>query len=294
MTGTHLSYAAEVLAIRSPEGGATAGPGDNDRRHAEAGRVPPRCPWCGEPAMLELTEVWSDHAFLLDACCPAAHEEACAGMADDPAWARALLRRLGAEDLLGHGLRRVADTGCGQLLLDRNLAIQPIRFAAAADFVRRHHVHNPAPVAWRFGAAIANGLTLLGVVMVGNPVARALMGRGIVEVNRLCVRRDVPRALAWNACSQLYGWAAREAEARGFSRIITYTRQDEQGHSLIAAGWEREARVRGRSWNSSCRARTDHGTPIDRFRWSRPLRPRRAAPRPIRPAPMTALTLEPA
>ena len=90
----------------------------------------------------------------------------------------------------------MAETGCGQLLLDWKLEIRPVSFAAAAGFVRRHHVHNAAPVAWRYGAAIANGPTrLLGVVMVGNSVARGLMGRGTAEVNRLCIRRDVPRVL---------------------------------------------------------------------------------------------------
>ncbi|MCR0984050.1 XF1762 family protein [Roseomonas populi] len=239
-----------------------------------ARHAPTICCHCGEPAVLELAEAWSDHAFQLETCCLTAYEEVCAGMAEDPAWARDLLRHLGAEVLLGHGLRRVADTGCGQLLLDWNPEIRPVSFACAADFVRRHHAHNAAPTAWRYGAAIANGSTLLGVVMVGNPVARGLMGRGMVEVNRLCIRRDIPRALAWNACSQLYGWAAREAEARGFERIVTYTRADEEGGSLRAVGWIREAQVRGRSWNSPTRARTDRAPLIDKHRWSRALKPR--------------------
>ena len=251
------------------------------------------CPWCREPAVLELAEAWTDHAFQLETCCEAAHEEVCAGLANDPAWARDLLRQLGAEVLLGGTLRRVADTGCGQLLLDWKLEIRPVSFAVAAGFVRRHHAHNAAPVAWRYGAAIANGPTrLLGVVMVGNPVARGLMGRGMVEVNRLCIRRDVPRVLAWNACSQLYGWAAREAETRGFSRIVTYTRADEDGTSLTASGWARDARVRGRSWSSPARARRDQGVPIDKCRWSRALHPHRAAPRPSAPNPVIPLTLD--
>jgi len=38
------------------------------------------------------------------------------------------------------------------------------------------------------------------------------MGRGIVEVNRLCARRDVPAALRWNAASLLYGRAGRDSK----------------------------------------------------------------------------------
>ncbi|GAA0592865.1 hypothetical protein GCM10009416_34100 [Craurococcus roseus] len=240
--------------------------------------------------MLELAEAWPDHAFMLETCCLASHEAACHGMADDPEWARGLLRRLGAEELLGGRLRRVADDGCGQLLLDWNLVVRPVRFAVAAGFVRRHHAHCGAPTAWRFGACITNGSTLLSVVMVGNPVARAFNGRGIVEVNRLCVRRDAPAALRWNACSQLYAWACKEAERRGFARIVTYTRAGEDGASLRAAGWTKEARVRGRSWNTRTRMRAEREPPIDKDRWSRALKPRRPPPR-RRPSPFSTTPL---
>lgn len=238
-------------------------------------RPPAPCAFCGEDAVLELAEAWPDHAFLLETCCLASHEAVCHGMADDPEWARGLLRRLGAEDLFGGGrLRRVADGGRGQMLLDWNLVVRPVAFAAAADFVRRHHAHCGAPTAWRFGASVANGPTLLGVAMVGNPVARAFNGRGVVEVNRLCLRRDAPRALAWNAASKLYGWAAAEARRRGFAKIITYTRADEAGTFLVAAGWAREAAVRGRGWHrAGGRARSDRNAWIDKVRWGRALSP---------------------
>jgi len=126
----------------------------------------------------------------------------------------------------------------------------------------------------RFSLSAWNGATLVGVAMTGNPVARAFMGRGIVEVNRLCVRRDMPAALRWNAASLLYGRAAREAERRGFQRIITYTRADEAGTSLHAAGWVQEASVRGRGWHNAGRSRSNTNAFIDKVRWSRTLRPR--------------------
>jgi hypothetical protein len=116
---------------------------------------------------------------------------------------------------------------------------------------------------------------MLGTVIVGNPVAPAFNGRGTLEVNRLCIRRDLPRALAWNAASMLYGWSAREAERRGWSHIITYTRADEEGTSVRAAGWQQEATVRGRGWHSSRRYRSNTNAWIDKVRWGKPLRPRR-------------------
>lgn len=124
-------------------------------------------------------------------------------------------------------------------------------------------------VTWRFHNAVFNGTTLIGVAVVGNPVAPALMRRGILEVNRLCVRRDTPAALRWNAASMLYGWCAREAERRGWQKIITYTRADEPGTSLEASGWKREATVRGRGWHNSRRRRSNRNSWIDKVRWSR-------------------------
>lgn len=40
-----------------------------------------------------------------------------------------------------------------------------------------------------------------------------------------------------NACSALYGAAARIAREMGFSRIITYTLDSESGDSMRALGW---------------------------------------------------------
>ena len=228
---------------------------------------PLTCLFCGEAEKLELFEIWSDHEFMFETCCLDLHEQVAADFAEDPAWARELTRRLGAETIIGERLRRVADAD-GVFVLDWHPRIRPIAFGAARRFVERHHEHCAPPAAWRFGAAIWNGRTLLGVVMVGNPVARAYNVRSVLEVNRLCIRRDVANALRWNACSMLYGWAAREAQRRGFAKIITYTRADEEGTSVRAAGWEHEARIRGRSWHGTRLRRNDNAW-IARDRWSR-------------------------
>ncbi len=121
------------------------------------------CWFCGQPEMLEIGDIWEDGHFRLDTCCPASLESASAGMDDDPAWARDLLRRLGAETLTGHRLRRVNDgQGCHPML-DWQLELRPVRFAQARAFIARHHQHTPPPVAWRFGAGVVNGHQLIGV-----------------------------------------------------------------------------------------------------------------------------------
>ena len=236
------------------------------------------CPWCGDAEVLEIADIWSGHEFMLETCCYARHEQVVAEMAEDPEWAVELLRHLGAEDLTGHRLRRLYDGNFSPPVLDFKLDVRPVSFAVMQAFVGRFHRHCAPPVTWRFGAGIFNGWTQIGVLSVGNPVAIAYGNRGWVEVNRLCVRPDLAPQLAWNACSQLYGHAAREAERRGFQKIITYTRQDESGTSLRAAGWDCEGAAGGRSWNGKGRKRNTAEAFVPKLRWSRSLKPRREHP----------------
>ncbi len=234
----------------------------------------PTCPFCGEPEELSLFEIWEDGNFQISTCCLWLLEHISAEIDADPRWGRDLLRHLGAEDLTGHRLRRVSDGQGNGPVLDWQLRVRDVSFPVARAFIDKHHQHVGAPHAWRFGASIWNGHALMGVLTVGNPVAPALNGRGIVEVNRLCVRRDLDPMLGWNCCSMLYGHAAAEAERRRFSRIITYTRVDEDGTSLKAAGWVCEGPAGGRGWHSHRRARSNRNAWIMKQRWSRTLHPR--------------------
>ena len=59
-------------------------------------------------------------------------------MADDPAWARDLLRQLGAEELLGHRLRRVADTA---VMATYTAALAMLVDALAADDITPARCH---------------------------------------------------------------------------------------------------------------------------------------------------------
>jgi hypothetical protein len=75
----------------------------------------------------------------------------------------------------------------------------------------------------------------------------------------------------------LYAHSAREADRRGFLRIITYIRDDEEGISLRAAGWVCEGPAAGRGWHSARRSRSNRYAWITKQRWSRALRPKPAA-----------------
>ena len=245
----------------------------SDDCHADA----QPCPYCGEKPLLELFEVWSTREFMLDTCCECMLEEATARL-NDPRDAVALLRATGIEAFGFGRLRRLVSESCGSLLLDWNPRIVTVSQARAKAFVREHHAHCPPPAGWRFGAGLCNGHELIGVVMVGRPVARRLDPARVVEVNRLCIRRDLPHGLTWNACSMLYAWSAREAKARGYDRIVTYTLDSEPGTTLRAAGWDRDGASRGGSWSRAQRPRTDRHPTGAKVRWSRPLGARRHTP----------------
>lgn len=126
---------------------------------------------------------------------------------------------------------------------------------------------------WKFGGGIRNGSELIGVVTVGRPVARAYDARKyIIEVNRLCVRRDIPSGLAWNACSMAYGYAAREAKKRGYALIVTYTLESEDATTLKAAGWTFDGITRGGSRSCPSRPRVDKTSTERKVRWKKVLR----------------------
>ncbi len=234
---------------------------------------PPACYFCGEPEEVELFEIWDGRDFQISTCCEGLHEELTREIADDPAFARELLRELGAEDVTGRELRSIADDDY-HLVLDWRLEVRPIALADARAFVLEHHAHSAPPVGWRFGAGIWNGEDLVGVVTVGRPVSRHIDQERVVEVTRLCVRRDLAPALVRNACSQLYAWSAREAARRGFDVIMTYTLESEPGVTLKAAGWRRDILSRGGSWNRPGRAREDAGPTEPKRRWIRILNER--------------------
>lgn len=232
------------------------------------------CLFCGQPEHAGLHEVWGPREFMVDTCCEGMHQTVVEFLNEDSKGAERWLNEQGLAAVSRSGARRIIDDGCGHLVIDWNLQMVSVEQRAAKAFVRSHHRHCPPPAGWKFGGAIRNGPSddgVIGVVMVGRPVAKAFDQTKVVEVNRLCIREDIADGLQWNACSMAYGWAAREAKRHGAHRIITYTLVTEPGTSLRAAGWIPEARVRGRSWNTPSRPREDRLEIVDKIRWGRTL-----------------------
>lgn len=131
------------------------------------------------------------------------------------------------------------------------LETQPITFAEACEFVKQYHRHHFPPQGHKFSIAVADGEKVVGVVIVGRPVARHLDNGRTLEVVRCCTDGTA------NAASMLYGAAWRAAKAMGYRRIVTYTLADEPGTSLRAAGWRALYQTPGKSWSVPSRPRVD-------------------------------------
>ena len=135
------------------------------------------------------------------------------------------------------------------------LRIVPVKFEDACGFVSMWHRHHKPPVGHKFSIGVVTpDDKLVGVAMVGRPVARFLDDGMTLEVNRSATD-GTP-----NANSALYGAAWRATKALGYSRLITYTQAGESGSSLRGAGWRVVAeRPPTNGWSVPSRPRDDHG-----------------------------------
>ena len=139
----------------------------------------------------------------------------------------------------------------------------PISIREAKLYVAHHHRHHRPPQGALFALGAEKDGQLVGVASVGRPVGQGLQDGRTVEVTRVCT--DGTR----NACSFLYARCRRAARALGYEHVKTYTREDESGASLRAAGFEQEALLPARSWAAAnvARIRHDQSTPAARVRW---------------------------
>ena len=127
----------------------------------------------------------------------------------------------------------------------------PVTLAEANQFVAALHRHHPPVQGHKFSIGARIDDQLVGVVIVGRPVSRIREDGMTLEVTRLCTDGSD------NACSFLYGAAARAAFALGYLRIGTYTSPNEGGASLRASGWKLLGERGGTPWNMPGRPRVD-------------------------------------
>lgn len=141
------------------------------------------------------------------------------------------------------------------------LAVTPITLREARAYVADHHRHHEPPQGGLFAVAASVGEVVVGVAIVGRPVARMADNGWTAEVTRLCT--DGTR----NACSLLYSAAWRAARALGYRKLITYTLPEEGGASLRAAGWKCLGEAGGGSWTRAERPRFDTHPTQQKLKW---------------------------
>ena len=153
-----------------------------------------------------------------------------------------------------------------------SLDIRPIELRGAVAFVAEHHRHLPKERAHRFSLACYADERLCGVAVCGRPKSPVYDPIEVIEVTRLCTD-GTP-----NACSKLYGAAARVAREMGYARIQSYIMEMETGVSLRASGWTEEERgVGGGDWNNGHRSGLlfplrQAADPTTKSRWARVFR----------------------
>lgn len=144
------------------------------------------------------------------------------------------------------------------------LEIVPVTQCEANAFVSAHHRHHGPVRGDVFRVAASDGTQIVGVAIVGRPVARRLQDGWTLEVTRLCTLGGS------NVCSFLYAAAWRAARALGWKRLITYTLPSEGGASLRAAGWKLIGEAGGGSWSRKQRPRVDTHPMQLKLKWQAP------------------------
>lgn len=131
--------------------------------------------------------------------------------------------------------------------------VVPLTLRQANDFVEQHHRHSARTSndGGKFAIGLTVGGELVGVAIVGRPVARLLQDTGTAEVLRLCVSPAAPKG----ACARLYARCKRIWQLMGGDRVVTYTLARERGDSLRGAGFAIESVVPARAWDTPSRRR---------------------------------------
>lgn len=125
------------------------------------------------------------------------------------------------------------------------LVIRHIELKTANEFIEKIHRHHKKVIGHRFSIGCFCDEKLVGVCVVGRPVARGCNFLDTVEVTRLCT--DGTK----NACSFLYSAAARASKELGYRKIQTYILETESGVSVESASWKYEYTTQGGEWKGS-------------------------------------------
>lgn len=141
------------------------------------------------------------------------------------------------------------------------MVVVPLTLEQANKAVAAWHRHHKPVVGHPFSLGAQVGGQLIGAVIVGRAKSRMTDQYGVAEVTRLVTDGSK------NACSFLYGAAARVAREMGFREIQTFILESEPGTSLRASGWECRGLNDGGQWVHTGQTQMVigqmHGNPTD-------------------------------
>ena len=156
--------------------------------------------------------------------------------------------------------------------MSKLLTVIPISLHEANDFVSNFHRHNgrTSRDGGKFAIGVTTGEQMVGVAIVGRPIARMLDNGYTAEVTRTCTNEFAPKGTV----SFLYSACWRICQAMGYQKLITYTLETESGASLRGAGWKVVGKVRpaGKNAWGSKNGREREWQPIygqQKLRWEK-------------------------
>jgi hypothetical protein len=152
-----------------------------------------------------------------------------------------------------------------------NPRIVPITGKAAIRFIADHHRHLTKLQGALFAVAVERGGEIVAVGTAGNP-ARVWQGTGRIVISRVAALpgEDI-RGHACSYCSRIYGALTRAARELGYVEAWSYTLPDEDGRSLLGAGFWHMGFTSGGEWSRESRQRELAICSDRKGRWVKPL-----------------------
>ena len=153
----------------------------------------------------------------------------------------------------------------------KHLKVIPLSLKEANEFVTKNHRHNKKCTGHKFSIGAEYQGKLVGVAIVGRPVARKLDNRFTLEINRNCVLHDAPKG----TCSFLYAKAIKIWQSMGGKKIITYTLTTESGSSVKAVDFNKDTEIKifkeNTGWTTRANRIWQEVHAIPRIRWGKQL-----------------------
>ena len=146
--------------------------------------------------------------------------------------------------------------------MTRGLRTMLVSLASAHAACDRWHSHHESAVGGLFALSAWVDGRCVCVGVVSRPVARMLDNGTTCEVVRLASDGTVR-----GAASATLRACVREAVARGYRRVVSYTLLGEVGACYPAARWRPVAMTRGGQWDTPSRRRKPAKQPGRKVRW---------------------------